>query len=325
MTTSSSLRGKTSFGLVFGGCIAVLVLILATVGAPPAYAQTETRGEATARFRRGTELYKEESYEAALVEFRRAYELSDEYRVLYNIAQVCYQLHDYVCALRSFESYLERGGEDVRADRKREVQGELARLKTRVGTFTPRVNVPGADVTIDNVPRGKTPLTQPVMLSAGQHSVTVSMPGKVPVTRTVDLGGGENQAMTFELLDASTVVYRERPGETPSKWTTLSYLGLAGAGALAVGAGVTGILALDASHDVTKQSYVGAPSDDAESVRSRMVTLRTVSDVLTLSAVAVLATTLVLTLTREPAPRPARAASLDFTIAPTEARLLGTF
>jgi hypothetical protein len=322
MTTSSSLRASRRLTPAFGAFVTLVMLLL---GTSMAYAQADARTEATARFRRGTELYKDESYEAALVEFRRAYELSDEYRVLYNIAQVCYQLHDYVCALRNFESYLERGGEDVRPERKREVQGEMAKLKTRVGTLMPRANVPGADVTIDNVPRGKTPLEQPVMLSAGQHSITVSMPGKVPVTRAVDLGGGENQVMTFELLDASTVVYRERPGETPSKWTTLSYVGLAGAGALAVGAGVTGILALRASQDVTKQSYVGPPSDEAESVRSRMVTLRTVSDVLTLSAVAVLATTLVLTLTRDPAPRPARAATLDLTVGPTEARLLGTF
>ena len=40
------------------------------------------------------------------------------------------------------------------------------------------------------------------------------------------------------------------PKEKPSKFTTLSWIGLGTAGALAIGAGVTGILALNASSDL---------------------------------------------------------------------------
>src|SRR5262245_23960832 len=63
-----------------------------------------SREEARVRFERGVQLVGEEQYEAALIEFRRAFELTGEYRVLYNIAQVCNHVRDYACALQHFEA-----------------------------------------------------------------------------------------------------------------------------------------------------------------------------------------------------------------------------
>src|SRR4051812_42949552 len=62
--------------------------------------------EAQRRYVRGKDLYEENDFQAALVEFRRAYDLAPNYKLLYNIAQVCYQLQDYPGALRTFNKYL---------------------------------------------------------------------------------------------------------------------------------------------------------------------------------------------------------------------------
>src|SRR4051794_6696164 len=45
---------------------------------------TDPKEEAIARFKRGLELHGEGDFSAALIEFRKAYELAPQYRVLYN-------------------------------------------------------------------------------------------------------------------------------------------------------------------------------------------------------------------------------------------------
>ncbi|MET0596064.1 MAG: hypothetical protein ABW133_25410, partial [Polyangiaceae bacterium] len=74
--------------------------------------------EARQRFQKGVQLFHEWSFEAALAEFRKAYQLAPSYRLLYNIAQVHYELHNYVDALKAFRQYLNEGGTDVPVDRR---------------------------------------------------------------------------------------------------------------------------------------------------------------------------------------------------------------
>src|SRR5262245_54376929 len=73
---------------------------------PGAGPSPEVVTEAKQRFDRGLELYAEGEYPLALIEFTRAYELVPNYRVLYNIGQVCIQLGQYANARRALEEYL---------------------------------------------------------------------------------------------------------------------------------------------------------------------------------------------------------------------------
>src|SRR5438105_150249 len=66
---------------------------LAQAPAPaPAPAAAANPDEAAMRFKRGLELYEEQDFPNALIEFRRAYELQPSYKILYNLGQVCFQL-----------------------------------------------------------------------------------------------------------------------------------------------------------------------------------------------------------------------------------------
>ena len=261
--------------------------------------------EAAARYKRGLELYSEDNYKGALLEFRKAYELTNSYKVLYNIGQVCYQLQDYVCALESFEVYLKRGKLELSEKRQDEVEAEIMKLRPRISDVTIITNVPDVDITVDDIPRGKTPLPGAIRLSAGSHRIVAIKGGKIPVTRSIDVAGAEAPTIKFDLVDAgggNVIVQGER-----SKWTTLSYVGLGLGGALAVSAGITGVLALSASNTLKEKQYVGAPSSDATSTQSRVKTLRVTSDILSAAAIVTIGTTLVLTLTRktdEQAPPP---------------------
>jgi tetratricopeptide (TPR) repeat protein len=54
--------------------------------------------------------FRRHLYQEALVEFQRAYQLSPNYRVLYNIARTAGLLKNHALALESFQRYLEEGG-----------------------------------------------------------------------------------------------------------------------------------------------------------------------------------------------------------------------
>ena len=149
-----------------------LALVLTLAVSTTAYAQKTD--EARSRFGRGVELFKENDYRAALIEFKRAYELAPNYKVLYNLGQTSLELQDYASALKTFEQYLREGGKDVPSKRKAEVEAELGKLRTRVAKITVEVNVEGAEVSIDDIVVGRTPLTEPLTVSAGRRKISVS-------------------------------------------------------------------------------------------------------------------------------------------------------
>src|SRR3954465_9847176 len=112
----------------------VLVLATLSLGLAPvcAHAETPTAAsveEARQHYKRGVDLYGEANYTAALIEFRRAYEIAPNFSVLYNIGQIHYQLHDYADSLRTFQAYLSEGGNKVPSARRTEVEREVAYLR----------------------------------------------------------------------------------------------------------------------------------------------------------------------------------------------------
>lgn len=171
------------------------VVVAVALAAAVAHAQPQTN-QARAHFKSGTELYDENNFRGALVEFQRAYELAPSYKILFNIGQVDMELQDYAGALKAYTRYLREGGPDVPASRVTQVQGEIERLKGRVGRLTVDT-APGAEVLIDDLSVGFAPLPDAVPVNAGRHQVTVHITGKDPLTRVVDVAG--QQQLTVAL------------------------------------------------------------------------------------------------------------------------------
>src|SRR5687767_6152114 len=77
-----------------GWLVLLLLLGLSVSATARAEDSEELRKQASARFSMGVELVSEGNYGAALLEFRRAYELLPDWRMLYNIAQVLHEMQD---------------------------------------------------------------------------------------------------------------------------------------------------------------------------------------------------------------------------------------
>ena len=264
---------------------AVALVVLSAGGyTPPCFAAggqssppSSGANSAADHFRHGVALYKDGDYQGALVEFRRAQELSPNYRVLYDIGQSLYQLQRYAEALPVFEAYLAGGGDSIPPARRAAVEADLRALRGRVGRAEITVNLDGAEIRIDDQTVGTSPLAQPVLVSVGHRKVTVAKRGRVPLERFVDIAAGDRAKLTFEFPEEaalqpnaavpnppqpvehptaapppeSQTASNTPPAEPAPSSPSLKWVPWATTGVLAAGAAVTGILTLTSKSSLT--------------------------------------------------------------------------
>jgi hypothetical protein len=272
-------------------------LTAATAASPaPVFAQNSQK-EAANRFNKGYELFKEGDFQAALIEFKRAYELAPNFRVLYNIGQVQFQLQDYAGALASLEQYLDEGGKQVPAARRKEVEKDIEKLRVRVSRVEITTNVPGATITIDDIEIGTAPLDEPVLVSAGRRTIAATKDGRMPARKVIDVAGNDALSVRLELPELASgsppVVYveDEEPTDTveppPDEITTdepapdLPWAWWIGTGVLGTASAIFGALALDSASDLeSMREQSPATAGDLDSAKDRTTAFSVTTDVL---------------------------------------------
>jgi hypothetical protein len=184
-------RSRSRFWLVLALCAA----------ATPAAAQfaPDPRAEAKQHFDRGVLLFQDEQYEASAVEFRRAYELSPHFEVLYNLGMAYAAFGKPVEAADTLQQYLDDGAAKVPTDKRTAALDELARQKQRIARLTIRVSTDGAVVEVDDVKVGTSPLREPVRVGVGRRRITVRGQGFRPVTREESVAGEEHRSIEITL------------------------------------------------------------------------------------------------------------------------------
>jgi len=269
---------------------------------PPSAAQV---ADAKERFRRALELHDEGNLDAARTELRRAYEIAPNYKVLFNLGQVEFELLDYPAALTTFEKYLSEGGEHIPKDRRAQVESDIEKLRGRVGSIEIAVSVPGSLVAVDDVTVGTTPLLRPIVVSAGRRRITVSHSGYTSESRLVDVAGADHGTMSFELVDASraapvvvpvaaeTTAPAPAPAETPpppapetTNRRSVPWVGWVATALFATGAGITGGLALQRSQLLaSERARYGADSSELERIEKEATNFAVASDIFAGAAV----------------------------------------
>jgi len=272
-----------------------LSVVAMTLGAAPAQAQASNSNfrEAGQRFQRGVTLYGEADYHAALVEFKRAYLLAPNAAVLYNIGETQYQLQDYAAALTTFQRYLAESSPN--ASHRTEVESSVEVLRARVGHLTVVTEPPGADITLDDQPLGKTPFDKPLLVSIGHRKVIASLPGRPPITRYVDVATDDNASVTLAVpppTDGTAGILHPAPppkrAESSGSGAGWRIAGWVATGLFVGGAIVFGVLANQEASTLSKDraSYPVTASTLSHDA-SLTTTYSVVSDCLTAAAIVV--------------------------------------
>lgn len=317
-------------------------LLSASLALTPGYASAQTPpsqavepAQGKDHFDKAVLLFREKDYRAALVEFRRAYDLSHNYRALYNIAQTEFEVQDYAGALRSFRKYLAAGGAEIDAERRTQVEADIKQLSGRVATITIVSSSTGAEVLVDDVVVGVTPLTEAVLVSAGRRKITLQKGDLAPVSRVLELAGGDSSMVTVNLADPTPVGPRAvptasvapplpPPPEGPSRtglWVSLTVTGL-----LAGGAAVTGVFALDAYNDTNRKLGTrGIAAADIDAAHSKSATLAIAADVAGAAAIAMGVATIIIGVAGGKDESGAEKPSARLRLGPQGAQLIGHF
>lgn len=167
-------------------------------------------GEAKADYISGRILYNNEDYANAILKFERAYELSREPRLLWNIALCQKNLKRYTRMLATVEKLLEDAGPQLSAEDKKDAEDLIQAIQAYVTRVTVKVDEPGAAVFIDDVQVGVSPLDKPVLVDVGRRKIRVTRPGFKESTVDRDIvGGGEltiNVALEREIHRGRLIV-----------------------------------------------------------------------------------------------------------------------
>jgi hypothetical protein len=67
----------------------------------------------------------------------------------------------------------------------------------------------GAEVSVDDLPRGKTPMTDAIIVNAGRRRITASVPGRVPAAKVIEVAGADSVEVLLDLADPT-------PSATPA-------------------------------------------------------------------------------------------------------------
>jgi tetratricopeptide (TPR) repeat protein len=180
--------------------------------APAAAATTSAaaRVQATSLMRQGNDALRQGLYLDALKLFQQAYALFPSPRLHFNVAQVYHELGRPLEALDHYERFT---AEVKKADgpEQWDIAFERAfRLRGAIVTIEVQTNVPGALVTVDGRPAGRTPLGRPVRLLPGPHAVVVTKDGYAKQLLEISLRAGDSATRLVRLLTEEEAVANQR-------------------------------------------------------------------------------------------------------------------
>lgn len=173
--------------------------------APPSFAQRAeaprdpAQQEASQHFERGINLTDEGNYNAALTEFLRAYELTRNAMVLFNVSATHEALGHFVEALDAMQRFEREAPPAQVQSRRALVDGALARLRDRVSTLVIEANVTDGELFVDGIARPFSPARAGMFVDAGRRRIALRAQGFLAREVEVDFVGGGTQRVAFTL------------------------------------------------------------------------------------------------------------------------------
>jgi hypothetical protein len=170
----------------------------AVSGKPPAPLAKALTGQAAADYQAARVLFDDGDYAGASLKFQHALAESGDARLLWNVAVCEKNLRHYAAVLGLVERYAHEVGANMTPEHRAEVDDVLNTVRTLVSTVHLNVDQPGAAIHVDGEPAGTTPLTQPLLIDLGRHSIAITLAGFEEHVISQDFGGG-----TYSLFEVN--------------------------------------------------------------------------------------------------------------------------
>ncbi|MBI5499512.1 MAG: PEGA domain-containing protein [Deltaproteobacteria bacterium] len=194
-------------GWLAGACAAVL----ATAAVPAVRAQeagatepTSAREQARVLYEAGAAAFDGGDFATARAKFEESYALFASLRTLFSLGVCQHALGDFAAAVRSLDQYLREAGAEAPAELRAQAEMLLGEMRAQLGRLDVRVNVEDAEILVDGVVAGRSPLAAPVEVGPGWHVVEARREGFRGEPQRVNASPGEvaSVALALEELPA---------------------------------------------------------------------------------------------------------------------------
>ena len=163
----------------------------------------DPQARAAARKKSGDEAMEALRFADALAAYSDAYAVTNNVALLYNMGRALEALNRFPEALEKLTAFEASAPPELKARVPRLIP-LIADLRKRVATLVIRTNVTGARIYVRNIVVGKAPLAEPLALVAGPADIEIDADGYFPVKKTLDLAGGTEQTLSFDLFSRAT-------------------------------------------------------------------------------------------------------------------------
>ena len=177
------------------------VLVVSLALSARAHAQSAA-DEAARHFERAIAHADAHEFDAALIEFEKAYELSPHYSVQYNIGLASAAAGRTLAAVRAFERYLAEGGAEIPAERRAQITALIRAERAKLAILELELEPRNAEVVLDG-----NPTTLPekgLELEPGAHELVVRAPGHLERRLPLTLRAGETSNVVVALTHVSS-------------------------------------------------------------------------------------------------------------------------
>jgi hypothetical protein len=193
------LIGHSGLAVLLALSACLVVVPAAAQPSPPAPLSQSLTGEAKAAYMSAKLLLDDNDFAGALTKFKRAYDVSTDARLLWNMAVCEKELRHYSRAATLVSRYLKEGAAVMSAEQRQSATDTQAALRAFYSTVTVVGLRDGATVQVDGVTVGQTPLPEPLLLDLGTHRLRVEAPGYEPVEKSLEIPGNTQLELPLNL------------------------------------------------------------------------------------------------------------------------------
>ena len=156
-------------------------------------------GDAKSAYEAGKLLFVDGDFAGAEIKFKAAYDASHDARLLWNMAACEKSLRHYARTDALVREYLDKGAALLTDQDRADAKALLDLIDSFTVKMTINVSEPDAEVFVDDVSVGKSPLPRPVVVDIGTRKIEVRKDGFKPFEQSLPVGGAATAKLDVKL------------------------------------------------------------------------------------------------------------------------------
>jgi hypothetical protein len=156
-------------------------------------------GDAKEDYNSGKVLYGDGDFASAAIKFRNAFDKSGDARLLWNLAACEKNLRHYAKTVSLIKQYLALGKDLLTADDRADATQLLSAIEGFTVDLTINVSEAGAEIFVDDVSVGQSPLKGPIVVDLGKRHVTAKKNGFREASAEQMIGESKTATVTLKM------------------------------------------------------------------------------------------------------------------------------